>query len=145
MKGIIMTQEEEKNLLLKDLCARLPYGIMVWHPDYQEPQELDTIFNYNVYLGGGIQFQCDDINEIPHQLTKCKPYLRSLNSMTEEEKEEYSRLQYKVVYTCEKTVTDAAKDLIEWLDRNMFDHRWLIDYDLALEAREGMYGKEAEK
>lgn len=39
-----MTQEE-KDLVFQDLCARLPYGVIVYHPDYDGPETLDTVFS----------------------------------------------------------------------------------------------------
>lgn len=62
-----MTQED-KNLLLKDLCARLPYGVMVENVLNHE------VFDLSKYL------HC-----LPAALENFKPYLRPMDSMTEEE------------------------------------------------------------
>lgn len=79
-----MTQED-KQLLLCDLCGRLPYKVKVYHPDYDEPQTLDTIFTPEAYSGGAIRCDVDDNWENPHTLEDCRPYLRPMSSITEDE------------------------------------------------------------
>lgn len=75
-----MTQED-KNLLLKDLCARLPYGVKVKIPSIESPLTVLSI-NTNgvtwVTRDTGYPFEIDWEN--------CKPYLLPLSSMTEEQK-----------------------------------------------------------
>lgn len=51
---------EDKELLLKDLCARLPYRVLVHHPDYDEPECLDTVFTPDAWMEGGIMCTIDD-------------------------------------------------------------------------------------
>jgi len=110
-----MTQKE-KQLLLKDLCARLPYGVKVDVSSVEEWKELTlTPFILSNYY--------DDIEKI-------KPYLRPMSSMTEEEYTEfgYDTLRY--------TMQD-----IDWLNAHHFDYRDLIEKELALEAPTDMYKK----
>ncbi len=123
-----MTQEE-KNLLLQDLCARLPYGVVVhfegWNPEKLTQIDLrELVFN--------------DMGGIP------KPYLRPMSSMTEEERKEYNDLYYQV--PIQRSDGNAYRDMkmvealhIDWLNKNMFDYRGLIPARLANEATEGMY------
>ena len=85
--------KEEKDKLFKYLCMTLPYGVKVYHPDYDEPQTLDTIFTPEAYSGGAIQCDVDDNWEKPHTLEDCRPYLRPMSSMTEEEKEEFEIIE----------------------------------------------------
>ena len=83
-----MTQEE-KNLLLRDLCARLPYGVKV--------------LGYNKYIGTigviskGAKFQMVYLVEFDKEMgiEYIKPYLRPMSSMTEEEAQEYWDLCYQ--------------------------------------------------
>lgn len=123
-----MTQEEKK-LLLKDICGRLCYGIFV----KENRESLDdgpTIYTLEYHL-------CIDA---------CKPYLRPMSSMTEEEKE---FIKYRWCYDDWTDIHDFlnnykidaidARDFIDWLNKNMFDYRGLIPMGLALEAPEGMY------
>ena len=110
-----MTQEE-KQLLLKDLCARLPYGVKV--KNVKNNFDINN-FNHNAEE---IKFLIEEYN--------IKPYLRPLSSMTEEEKKESGELY--------KRNTGMWDDL-DWLNAHHFDYRGLIEKGLALEAPEDMY------
>jgi hypothetical protein len=82
-----MTQEQ-KDLLLKDLCARLPYGV-ICKDDYAkvEGKLVQIGINYDMCL------LSDDYGKTEFAyIPNCKPYLFSLSSMTEEQKEEYQDL-----------------------------------------------------
>lgn len=117
-----MTQED-KELLLIDLCARLPYGTFARIKNY-EKEERDvkiTVHNieYALKIGNG-------------WWTNCKPYLRPMSSMTDEEKEEYQAFfNYDGV--------EYPEEYIDWLNAHHFDYRGLIEKGLAIEALEGMY------
>lgn len=126
-----MTQEE-KSLLLKDLCARLPYGVKVSILG-GGAMELQACINSSI----GWYF---DIKDAPTDfaLNEIKPYLRPMSSMTEEEKEEYCNLQDKFLCSSQYPVTDAY-ELFDWLNAHHFDYRGLIEKGLAIEAKEGTY------
>ena len=68
--------QEEKQLLLKDLSARLPYGVMV-------ECSIDSGESMDVVLAPS------HITEFVEDSIMVKPYLRPMSSMTEEEKKEY--------------------------------------------------------
>ena len=121
-----MTQEE-KSLLIKDLCGRLPYGVMIqYHTDYDwKPVEMYEI-------------SCDTFNGT-YSLELCKPYLRPMDDMTEEERHEYNTIAMHTIVTSKGFVHIEATDLIDWLNARHFDYRALIERGLALEAPEGMY------
>ena len=136
-----MTQEE-KQLLLKDLCGRLPYGVKVkylyWDEDkgceYPVPMILDDINS-----DGYIRFHGDIAEgEGRGYILTYLPYLRPMSSMTEEEKEEYCGLQDRFLCSSQYPVTDAY-EIFDWLDIHHFDYRGLIEKGLAIEAPEGMY------
>ena len=116
---------KEKQLLLKDLCARLPYHVKVkvWLKDgTTEEGPLDLEHNYaNVLLD---TFYYNKIKNI-------KPYLRPMSSMTEEEKDEYYKT-YDWNYGIQGTPFD-------WLNKHHFDYRGFIPKGLALEAPKDMY------
>lgn len=120
-----MTQEE-KNLLLKDLLPRLIYGVKIqtWYGEIIT-SDLNTF-----------QIGYDKIDI--EQLAGTKPYLRSMSSMTKEEKEEYCNLQDKFLLSSQYPVTDAY-EMFDWLNKKMLDYRGLIPKCLALEAYEGLY------
>ena len=113
-----MTQEE-KSILLQDLCARLPYGVKVYDYDREETREMG--------LG--------TLHDIMFNDLECKPYLRSMLSMTEEEKQEYIDL----LTITDTSVQDIYIKVFDWYHIHHFDYRRLIEKGLALEALEGMY------
>lgn len=137
-----MTQEE-KQLLLKDLCARLPYNVLIRCTDN------DT--NYKCFL------TADILNELLHNIEyyDYKPYLRPLESMTEEETKEINKfLGYRKEINafgdirCAGWNGDVFVDIdkiygyLNWLNEHHFDYHGLIEKGLALEAKEGMYKNE---
>ena len=78
-----MTQED-KELLLRDLCARLPYGVKAF---YYEEEERETCGNINCIFDGYV-----DIGHCSLPITRIKPYLFPLWSMTEEQSKVYNEL-----------------------------------------------------
>ena len=125
-----MTQEE-KQLLLKDFCTRLPYGVMF---DYNnnEPLKVEGIVRDIVYFKG-YNYQTEG-DECYAYIIRCKPYLRPMSSMTEEEKKDYNSkfegrdFSWEIYYGS-----------TDWLNEHHFDYRGLIPMGLALPAPEGMY------
>jgi hypothetical protein len=110
-----MTQED-KELLLKDLCARLPYGTLVY------AQNADDWYDDEI----STQVLSDAINED----YVIKPYLFPLSSMTEEQKRDYQ-------YITERWMNDPTYtigDSFDWLNKNHFDYRGLIEKGLAIDA-----------
>lgn len=122
-----MTQEE-KELLLKDLCARFPYGVMVHLEKFVMPQKIH--WSYVVESGDW---------KIP------KPYLRLMSSMTNHERLEYFNLTKREIldggYVTDNSVVgvDNVSEFTDWLNAHHFDYRHLIEKGLAFEAPEGMY------
>lgn len=126
-----MTQEE-KQLLLVDLCARLPYGVKVhitneWFYDKIEPYDR--------------RLDCDVIKHIRENRYTVKPYLRPMSSMTEEEKREYTSYVFEQPFLQKDKVANlgSVPMCVDWLNAHHFDYRGLIPMGLALEAPEGMY------
>lgn len=139
-----MTQEN-KELLFKALCALLPYGIKILHNGWDsdggcEFSTVETLIGINdrfIYTLWRDERDKHSIVE-PLSITDYKPFLRPMSSMTEEEKKEYCDLQDKFLLSSQYPVTDAYA-LFDWLDKNMFDYRGLIEKGLALEAPDDMY------
>ena len=126
-----MTQEE-KNLLLKDLCARIPYKTMV-ECSIKSGVAMDVVL-------------CPShITELIDDLIIIKPYLRPMESMTEEECKELGELPATIENIGETLpnipyyIEVARPEQLDWLNKNMFDYRGLIEKNLALEAPNGMY------
>lgn len=125
-----MTQEE-KELLLKDLSARLPYKVVA-QVTYKDSEGWKTEDRkvLGVYTDGQVYVDCVYTN-----IENTKPYLRSLSSMTEEE----DARRCAFLDDIEGGIEDAVFNYIDWLNKHHFDYRGLIDKGLALEAPEGMY------
>ena len=136
-----MTQED-KELLLKDLCGRLPYGVKV----------NGVFLNYNKDNGKILYEKCDKEFNYEHlnRYETLKPYLFPLSSMTEEHKKEISK-RYKL-HTYYGLCIEIANHsegywdddnscnlqdylwLVDWLNKNHFDYRGLIKMGLAIDA-----------
>ena len=107
-----MTQED-KELLLKDICARLPYGTLVyaqnavdWYEDEINTQVLSDAINEDYVI---------------------KPYLFPLSSMTEEhQKEEYN--------ICAGYILGYESNLIDFYNKYHYDYRGLIPMGIAIDA-----------
>ena len=145
-------KQEEKQLLLTDLSARLPYGVICFHPYGAGELESITKEEYGI----DVTFKTCDDNY--YDIEQCKPYLRPMSSMTKKEtKELFKEIGFEFTcntcgipahYTYEfaeqikgvPTITNVEFiKVIDWLNKKMFDYRGLIKKGLALEAPEGMY------
>ena len=112
---------KNKELLLKDLNARLPYGL------YVQDEYGDIIcINYN---------DVDFANYFDSILNRTiKPYLFPLSSMTEEEKEEYCQLQQRVIYNSKGVINEDVTKYINWCYKKHLDINNLIPMELAIDA-----------
>lgn len=121
-----MTQED-KQLLLKDLCARLPYNVIcklsVKGADVSITEKLD--------LGGLEHFIFGTMDVLP--------YLRPMLSMTEKEKRKYDILVEETVY---RPGVLTCSSLINFCHEHHLDHLGLIEKGLALVAPKDMYKTE---
>ena len=125
-----MTQQE-KQLLLKDLCARLPYGIKCC-AKYNTGSRYNTNVITVISENGSIVTRQNELHYQQSSLIEdCRPYLRPMSSMTKEEKEEYDKT-FDWDYSIQGTPFD-------WLNEHHFDYRGLIEKSLAIVAPEGMY------
>ena len=117
-----MTQED-KELLLKDLCARLPYGVKI---------ELTWwVMDEGTYINATLE--PDHIEQLLNnedRITEIKPYLFPLSSMTEEQKKEYQYITERWMYDSSYSISDS----IDWLNKNHFDYRGLIPMGLSIDA-----------
>ena len=123
-----MTQEN-KDLLLKDLCARLPYGVKV----QDELGRINKMVLGNSDLG---RLYYNDFSTYSENKLSL-PYLFPLSSMTEEQKYEYDELIHSNNIKAIEgfiTSTDCSTAEIDWLLKNHFDYRGLIPNGLAIDA-----------
>ena len=121
--------EQDKQLLLQDLCARLPYGVIA---EIIKRIQDDTSIVIGKVNPMWLAAKYDKIEDI-------KPYLRSMSDMTEDEKKEYSILSY---LDDKYTQPHDSAHLLDWFYTHHLDFRGLIPKGLALEAKEGMYKTE---
>lgn len=115
-------KKEDKDLLLVDLCAKLPYRVKC--------------------IVNGL----DDCTLMPSDIEEereIKPYLRPMSSMTEVEKEEYHNLCYEEERECYEFGEWVTRiyfhdtiESIDWLNAHHFDYRGLIEKGLAIEVTE---------
>lgn len=122
-------KQEEKDLLFKDICARLPYKVKVSYYDNEtERQECDIVDSiYEDAQEIGVGQWC-------LKMDKLKPYLFPMSSMTEEQKEVYCQLQQKVIYNSKGLVTEDVMNYVNWCYENHLDINDLIPKDLAIDA-----------
>ena len=115
--------QNEKKLLLIDLCSRLPYGV--------KGIEANSI----CLLNTSVHFKSSLIKNIEYKIVHLgfKPYLFPLSSMTEEQDKEFALLQTNV-HTSGFLFASDCSDMINWLNKNHFDYRGLIPMGLALDA-----------
>lgn len=135
--------QEEKQLLLKDLCARLAYGVKMWYKytTWNMPWFCTSINLYNDTVSLGHKVNKIDITISISEANKIltKPYLRPMSSMTKEEKEEFENLLEGIVDGIERWDKPNLCEEYDWLNVHHFDYRGLIEKGLALEAPEGIY------
>ena len=114
-----MTQED-KELLLKDLCARLPYGVIIQIKDW-------TVLDAELKIGHINRLQINDV--------ELKPYLFPMSSMTDEEWEEYQKIRrIDWLYGDINGTFVNADHIVDWLNAHHFDYRGLIEKGLAIDA-----------
>ena len=133
-----MTQEE-KELLLKDLCARLPYGVKakVLHEgilQYDYTAEEGGFINGIENIDDGLfVIQCKEDGYVV-SYDEFKPYLRTMSSMTEEEQRTLDSMCNGVEMVSRLSGLKMFDKAFNWLDENHFDYRGLIEKGLAIDA-----------
>lgn len=123
-----MTQED-KQLLIQELSARLPYGVFV-HTWYDKP--LDIRYTGINLFTNTIRLDLPEDDDAWVYINNAKPYLRSLSSMTEEEKEECDDLIYLVRFGTNPI--RASKRLLDFYNKHYLDYNDLVPNGLAFEA-----------
>lgn len=139
--------QNEKDILLKDLCARLPYGVKVhfsgWDSEYlQQKEMIDTL--YSIDSDG--YCNTDEYDSLL-ELGNIKPYLFPLSSMTEEQwmdtpyanLNKYTFDSFKcgcstLAFETYEVNLSYVVEFINWCYKNHFDIYGLIPKGLALDA-----------
>lgn len=125
-----MTQEN-KELLIKDLSCRIPYGIIV-NVNGISNVKLTSVSWYG-------EVGVDDGSTYLYPISEIKPYLFPMSSMTEDQKKEYIKvceLDTEILFKApfDGTPFPALYNSQDWIDINHFDYRGLIPMGLAIDA-----------
>lgn len=132
--------KDERHLLIEDLSARLPFGVMVREGEYGKPTKLWSLGILELGTCDRAYFN-NGLNNESYYIERIKPYLRPLNDMTAAE----DAIRIKLGIWCKDGVNgheallgidgDAARGM-RWLLRKHFDVNGLIPMGLALEAKD---------
>ena len=136
-------EQEDKDLLLRDLCARLPYGVKCYKMTFK-PELAEEVI---CMLRNG-SHNCVQLGTFLYRLEHIKPYLFPLSSMTEEQKiecfkgtdielDEHNEIWSTFPISNSDIVLtnlDNWLKVINWLNKNHFDYRCLIEKGLAIDA-----------
>lgn len=129
-------EQEDKELLLKDLCVRLPYEVKCEVVKYDADGEMLFIRNGSAAL----TLTVDNIKElVTNNMYQIKPYLFPLSSMTEEQCYELSSIRsgFQDCWKYIKTpipLSICNFEQIDWFHKNHLDYRGLIPMGLAIDA-----------
>ena len=132
-----MTQED-KALLYKDLCARLPYGVVL-----DSPNPVDDLWDEAISIDASTKTVTLLYNERVFSIDEVKPYLLPLSSMTEEQKKYITdrwgineEFDFEINPDWGEYFVELgdAVDFIDWLNKNHLDYRGLIEKGLAIDA-----------
>lgn len=152
---LLLMSNNERNLLITDLTARLNYGVICLIErvdDFGPMHRYEKLTGFCFEDGGYFHFKVGGGLAISFA-EKIMPCLRPMSSMTEEEKKQFFKLKQMSVTIALPNVNrlkteyivdldddgDGLNNLYDWLNTHHFDYRGLIDKGLALEAPEGMY------
>jgi hypothetical protein len=117
-------KKEDKDLLLRDLCARLPYGVKCYKMTYK-PELAEEVI---CILKNG-SHNCVQLGTFLYKLEHIKPYLFPLSSMTSKQKTELSMLVVGV-----EDIFKTFLIEVEFYHKHHIDYRGLIPMGLAIDA-----------
>ena len=115
---------KDKEILLKDLCARLPYGVKI-NESTQGDFTVIGLTTERVFTTCETE-GCH--NDFPIECIK--PYLRPMSSMTD-----YEAIEWHKTTLGQRWITnDNIERCIDWVNAHHFDFRGLIEKGLAIDA-----------
>ena len=112
--------KEDRNLLVQDLCSRLPYGVKVLYKH--------SVFDIDYISSMYEEVHLDIVDNYTIGISEVKPYLFLFFFMTEEQYKEYWELEHN------GNMEHLSLPLLEWLNKNHFDYRDLIPKGLAIDC-----------
>ena len=135
-------KQEYRELLIEDLCARLPYCVKISIPELWISEKKIEVLN-EIFKGDDGLYRVNDSGMLIEHI---KPYLFPLSSMTEEQKKELRDMEWSFddsticnILECFGTYRayvdhSCCFELIKWFNKNHFDYRGLIPLGLANDA-----------
>lgn len=149
-------KQEDKILLVKDLCSRLPYGVRVCHMTSEFSGVLHNMSVLHMYEGNDDSDKYDSIVDYvadidffgdgyQYEVEEFKPYLFPLSSISSEQLKEVSEILGKEVEVFDNylNIVDHTRNtfsyleldaLFDWFNKNHFDYRNLIEKGLAIDC-----------
>jgi hypothetical protein len=142
-----MTQEE-KDLIFKDLCGRLSYGVKLRNTRMEDPTDIGSIVRlysinldeyyckiaFYTYEGKALCVSNEDklfkVGNRDVDFLRYKPYLFPLSSMTDEQKKELHSLMTQDSYG----ILYHTIESYDYLNKNLFDFRGLIERGFAIDC-----------
>ena len=140
--------QEHKELLLKDLCARLPYKVKISIPElFTNKEQVETL--NEIFKGNDDLYRVNDSGILIEYI---KPYLFPLSSMTDKQEKEIQEIVGNPDNACIIRKTDGLElwldfidtdptiwvdtifEVQDYLNKNHFDYRGLIPMGLAIDA-----------
>ena len=138
-------KQGDKDLLLRDLCARLPYGVKCKIHTHVHG---DTVYKLTDIRDNG--YTCGTVKDkyawAVLDISEVKPYLFPLSSMTKEQKREYHQSTSKDIDMLQDVILERINGInntnkhaiayngIDWLNAHHFDYRGLIEKGLAIDC-----------
>ena len=120
--------QEYKNILLRDLCARMPYEVKCkYYNVYENCYEEGTVLGFERKEYIVIDGRCVIAEEV-------RPYLFPLLIMTEEQRQELESLMEVTTVPVWGEILSPTPEYYDWLNVHHFDYRGLIEKSLALDA-----------
>lgn len=130
---------EDRDIIMKEICARLPYGVKVYRGRILN---VVSVRPWDVYPVNAVALGVDDYMPGNYQIDDVALCLRPIASMTEtEEKEFYETLEevYDFTFRMEELMEELIMQktipckAIDWLNQHDFDYRGLIERGLAVD------------
>lgn len=130
--------ENGKRLLAKEICARLPYGLLADVRFHGEADEWVNEFPVVGFRNGTVTIETDESDvEVP--LEDVAPLLIPIDSLTDEERKELYHIRFELGHNA--SYIDEAAAEIDWYNEHHVDYRDLIGKGLAMKADSSTYGK----
>lgn len=124
----------DKELLFRDLSARLPYGVVCrFETNCHQTPFFDTDLQFCETQPNGTRF-VGFTKGHRFNVSKVKPFLRPISSMTEDETNQYH--SFFAMLPRDLITTDNTVKLFDWLNTHHFDYRGLIEKGLAIAVTE---------